>query len=588
MSRALPWLAGALAFAAVTTLLIVQQGAATWGLRLGDSDNFMRLQEVRDWLGGQSWWDIRQHRADPLSGGLYTHWSRLADLPLAGAILLFRPIADADVAEKLALVVQPLVLLAAALALQARIAVTQGGRAAALPAVVVGALATPMLVQFVPGRVDHHGLQIVLVLAAIAALTNAKDWRGGTLAAAACALSLNVGLETLPYLAVVGAFVALRWAMRGDMVRGVTLGFAAGIAVAVPLLFAATIPLADWGLPKGDAIGRGHVALSALGGLGLAALAAVRPALRARWLGVAALGIAALVLVRLAVPEVAAEPYRTVGPLLWRLWISNIVETRSIFAIAARDPAAALGSSLFLVVTFGIALVHWYRARRDAAALLAALALSALVLASWQTRALALATAVAVPVAGGLLGRLWAQYKAGGSLLPFALAFVVVGHIPYGLLNSRPAATGVAPDAAACNTPAALAALATLPPGLILAPIDMGGSLLALTPHRVLATPIHRDVAGNNLAYRVLLAPPDAARALLADSGVRYLAYCPGDAETRLLTRAAPDDLLAGLSRGDLPDWLAPVGVGSPGPRVFRVATPPSIVARQARFRAIR
>ena len=62
-------------------------------MELGDSDNYMRLAEVRDWLGGQSWWDIRQHRVDPGSGGLYTHWSRLADLPLAVTLLILRPLA---------------------------------------------------------------------------------------------------------------------------------------------------------------------------------------------------------------------------------------------------------------------------------------------------------------------------------------------------------------------------------------------------------------------------------------------------------------------------------------------------------------
>ena len=26
----------------------------------GDPDDFMRLLQVRDWLAGQSWWDVRQ------------------------------------------------------------------------------------------------------------------------------------------------------------------------------------------------------------------------------------------------------------------------------------------------------------------------------------------------------------------------------------------------------------------------------------------------------------------------------------------------------------------------------------------------
>ena len=464
MNRAVTYAAGALAFAAVATLLIVAQGPATWGLQLGDSDNFMRLQEVRDWLGGQSWWDIRQHRADPGDGGLYTHWSRLADLPLAGTILLFRPFADAGVAEKLALVVQPLALLAVALALQARIAVTQGGAAAALPAVVVGALATPMLVQFVPGRVDHHGLQIVLVLAAMAALAGARDWRGGALAALACALSLNVGLETAPYLVVLTGFVALRWAVVGDGVRSATLGFALALALAVPLLFALTVPVADWPMPKGDAIGRGHILLVGVGGVGLALLSILARRPVVRWGGLATLTVVLLVLLRVAAAEIVAEPYRTVGPLLWRLWISHISETRSLAATWATSPVEAVGWIFFVVACAVAAIVGVFASRRQhrpgaapgSAALLVALAVAALLLAAWELRSLGLATAVGVPVAGAWLGRLWSGTDARARLV-FVTACFTFSHMPDNFLTTlaAPARAPTIPPPA-CSTPAAL------------------------------------------------------------------------------------------------------------------------------------
>ena len=67
----------------------------------------------------------------------------------------------------------------------------------------------------------------------------------------------------------------------------------------------------------------------------------------------------------------------------------------------------------------------------------------------------------------------------------------------------------------------------------MLAPIDQGGAILALTRHSVVATPIHRDVHGNRLAYAVLLADPDTARPLLLGNGVTYVAWCPGSGENR-------------------------------------------------------
>ncbi|TPG13665.1 hypothetical protein [Sphingomonas oligophenolica] len=44
-------------------------------LRLPDTADVMPLQQVRDWLEGQSWIDLAQHR---WGMGLQMHWSRLA------------------------------------------------------------------------------------------------------------------------------------------------------------------------------------------------------------------------------------------------------------------------------------------------------------------------------------------------------------------------------------------------------------------------------------------------------------------------------------------------------------------------------
>src|SRR5689334_15122540 len=66
-----------------------------WGMILGfllpDTDDNMRMMQVRDLLRGQGWFDLRQYRLDPPYGA-NIHWSRLVDLPIAGMILAFRPI----------------------------------------------------------------------------------------------------------------------------------------------------------------------------------------------------------------------------------------------------------------------------------------------------------------------------------------------------------------------------------------------------------------------------------------------------------------------------------------------------------------
>lgn len=63
---AIPWLlAGIGLFACYGSGSLV---AALQGLRLPDTDDAMRLAEVRDLVAGQSWFDMVQHRFLPPAG----------------------------------------------------------------------------------------------------------------------------------------------------------------------------------------------------------------------------------------------------------------------------------------------------------------------------------------------------------------------------------------------------------------------------------------------------------------------------------------------------------------------------------------
>ena len=54
-----------------------------------DTDDAMRLVVVRDFLGGQGWYDSIQHRLNTPYGA-EMHWSRLVDLPLAVILAALR------------------------------------------------------------------------------------------------------------------------------------------------------------------------------------------------------------------------------------------------------------------------------------------------------------------------------------------------------------------------------------------------------------------------------------------------------------------------------------------------------------------
>ncbi len=77
-----------------------------------DTDDAMRAVQLRDLLAGQSWFDMTAYRLDPPQG-VFSHWSRIVDAPLAGLELLLRLFLSPPSAELGARLLFPLLLLAA-------------------------------------------------------------------------------------------------------------------------------------------------------------------------------------------------------------------------------------------------------------------------------------------------------------------------------------------------------------------------------------------------------------------------------------------------------------------------------------------
>ena len=157
------------------------------------------------------------------------HWSRLADLVPAAIIRPLEALIGRHAAEIVAVIAWPAMLLAAAIALTGRIARQVGGADIARPAMIVAAFAYPASTLFLPGRIDHHNLQIVLALVATLMLVRPGSMMAGLIAGVATSLSIVVGMETAPLLGIVGLVVAIEWVIGGRPARDRLMGF--GIAL---------------------------------------------------------------------------------------------------------------------------------------------------------------------------------------------------------------------------------------------------------------------------------------------------------------------------------------------------------------------
>jgi hypothetical protein len=124
-----------------------------------------------------------------------------------------------------------------------------------------------------------------------------------------------------------------------------------------------------------------------------------------------------------------------------------------------------------------------------------------------------------------------------------------------------------------CLDPASAALLASVPDGLVLAPVFYGPSVLVLSPHAAVAAPYHRAAAAVLDAFDAFNLPPERGREIAAARGADYVAFCASAKETAIAAGEAPDGLLARLARGETIPWLTPIApAGDTTLRLYRVA----------------
>jgi hypothetical protein len=367
------------------------------GFALADTDDNLRMAQVRALLGGQDWYDLVQHRLDPVHGGADIHWSRLVDLPLAGLMLLLRPFLGVADAERWGAAIAPLLAflpMLVALALIARRLVDRHVVPLVLVTMVFAGSATGM-VQ--PLRIDHHGWQLAFLALGLAGLADPSRRRGGVTTGLAAAASLAIGLEMLIYIALMGAAHVLFWVADRDQ-RARLVAYAVSLSggtAAAFLLFAsyanrATVCDALSPVWLGDAL------VGAALMVGLAMLRAERWTVRlalAAGAGTVIAGFHAL-----ASPQCLTR-LEGVSPEATALWLSHVREARPIYRHGAEIMALTL--SLPIAGLLGYGLVAW-RGRGDTDLLRRTIAVAvpglvALILLFWQTRTGPAAQMMAVP-----------------------------------------------------------------------------------------------------------------------------------------------------------------------------------------------
>lgn len=527
-------------------------------LNLPDTDDMMRLAQVRDWLAGQAFNDWTQYRVTPPFGAPM-HWSRINDFGIAGLILLFRPLVGQHVAEQITVVAYPGALFVIYLFLAARIARRLGSAESAIPAIILAAVSYPATSLFVPGRIDHHALQIVLMLAIVLMLTPRPTITNGIIAGVGVALSLGIGLETVPQAAAAMAALFVFWLVRGANERPRMIGFGLGLAGVTALLLLVARPTL-WSTQWCDAFTPASSTAALIGG-GYWVLIALIPVRdwRVRLAVGGLLGGAALVGIILAYPACLTGPYGPMDPFIRHALVDNISEAKGLLTARTQGWGLPFAGELWLatIVAFVLALRH--PGSRMALLPSGLVLLASALIILFQARGAYIGSALAGPVLAQLIiatrrverGR--SPALVGAWLISSGLIWAI-GPV---MIDERmhPAAKPALPEDT-YNGEDIWTQIDRYPPGVFMTPSNKSAYIIGGTRHASIGAGYHRNNLGNRAMYAFFLSDPDKARVIAKRWRVDYVLISPTDFAELDVRHVYSHSLATRLITGNAPPWL--------------------------------
>ncbi|MGB5724670.1 MAG: hypothetical protein WBM39_09645, partial [Parasphingorhabdus sp.] len=568
--------------AVCAVLVLVTRGQIMTGIGW-DPDDQLRMVQLRDWLGGQSWFDTTQYRiAAPDSQPM--HWPRWIEAPLALVFLLLKPLIGVKAAEIAAMVIVPLLTLGIAMWLIARITAQVFDRKIAMLAAALMATTVPIVAQIRPMRVDHHGWQIVLALTALWTMFWPDKRQGGLAMGAALALWLSISLEGLPLSAAFVVLLVWRWVFQTE--EGVRLFWTLlSFLISSFLLYFAAQGGFNSAINYCDALSPAHLwACTAGAAVILPAIKFLPPNITLRITGIAIAAVAALAVLHAFAPQCIGGAFNTMEPLVREYWLVNVLEGLPIWYQNWKTMVTLLGGSIAVGLASLIYIIRSQPGQIDRSGLfvLGYAFLWALLLSLFVQRATAVAAAFALPFMAWAVHQAFVRARGinrpiSRILATAAVVFLIMpGPLAIALFNGvagaepQPEPTA---NSSLCKDDDSLARLKGLPKSNLVAPFDFGPRILLLTPHSVLATSHHRNDRAMADQIRIFTSRPDVARRILAAHDIHYIVACEEEAELEIYAKTHPDGLWAQLVKGAKPTWLQPVQIRDSKLIIWRVTS---------------
>ncbi len=454
---------------------------------------------------------------------------------------------------------------------------------AALFAVLVACQTVAFEYVFRIGRIDHHALQVVLVTAsAVLFAFHGRVRRAPELSGIFCALSLAVGLETLPFVALIGVANVLAWVFDDSATREM-VRFSAAFAAASLFAFGLQTAPSLWMKPTCDTLSVPWLFLAVGSAFLAATLSRVTRSLatpQRRLIAAGAGGAIVIAIFAIAFPRCLAGPYEIVPEPYRSIWLGDILEARPGWLRLALGSDAvtrafgplvlAAAAASFLAFRSTGALRRWMAI--SAGSLFVGIAISLV-----QVRGLYIVSAFVPPVAAVAVWRIVETLRerqspplhaAIAALTAFAFLAPVWSAPALAVRALVPARETAVHPASDCLLKSSVSALDGLPPGLVLAPIDLGAYTLLYTHHSIIAGGFHRAVEGIVAGIDAFKGSEADMRRVVRRHAPDYLVVCPDWARTEA---AEPAPFAKQLSEGAVAPWLERVPLDAGPLMVWRV-----------------
>lgn len=555
-------------------------------LQLIDNDDYMRYYQFTSWIQEGNWYLNPIDEFNPGQGQII-HWSRLPDIPLAGITLLIQSWLGQQSAEVLAIIVVPFIYLVflslAVCFFTYRIA---GDDAAKLSLMMV--IFSPIITKFYPGSIDHHNIQLVFYAWIIALLPfcklQAKCKNIAYIQGLFISLSIWVGMENLPVITILLFLITAVGYKHSIHYLQYCRYICTSAFVFTSIFIILNRPLEEFLIAKFDAISVVCLVLFGAGilfcSLSVFSLTSQRVRRVNKSIIYLMIVIVSMLPSMLFIPLIASGFFYNYPELLKEYWLDHVIEAKSIIYYT-KEGGILNDYNYLLFIIPAIMSILVVNKNKMLTTLYVLFMLSLMFPIFWQVRTIYIAILIAIPLQAVLCHLLMrkshSQFKRVFiilALMPITPVWVsqTIPNYLLTLTQDGNMLLGQQKDDSRNFFKIELLKRNNIKGNAILAPIDYGAPILALTDNKIIAAPYHRNIIGNSTMIEIFSSTNMRfVRSSIYENKFDYIMLGEDGSSNILLDNSKSNSFVNKLNDGNIPEWLSLIDTSSDGVKLYKV-----------------